>query len=143
MTDENVVVPSNSLVSELREQAALVDRVYADELMRKAAEEIERLRAERDEYARCLDGSVDCAQEKLRLRDLLSRLEPCINGCRRLNQPAIETSDEPSVIGGKPAPMPTVDDAIAAHVRQIQILCDESGRDPAQWLNDWTAGGCL
>jgi hypothetical protein len=37
-------------------------------LMEDAAAEIERLRAERDEFARCLDGGVDCAAEKLKLR---------------------------------------------------------------------------
>jgi len=36
--------------------------------MRWAAEQIEQLTEERDEYARCLDGGVDCAQEKISLR---------------------------------------------------------------------------
>jgi DNA-binding MarR family transcriptional regulator len=40
-------------------------------LLLEAATEIERLRAERDKYARCLNGGVDCAQEKLRLRACL------------------------------------------------------------------------
>lgn len=56
---------------------------------------------------------------------------------------AEETADEPPVMGGTPAPMPTTDEAIAAHVRQIQMLCDASGRDPAQWLSDEATGGCL
>lgn len=32
-------------------------------------------------------------------------------------------------------------DAIEAHVRQIQQLCDYSNLDPTQWLNDYTAQG--
>lgn len=36
--------------------------------------------------------------------------------------------------GAGPAPMPTALEAIEAHVRQIQILCDATGRDPAEWL---------
>jgi hypothetical protein len=52
-----------------------------------------------------------------------------------------ETSDEPPVLGAGPglAPMPTAAQAIEAHVRQIQILCDEAGLDPCEWLNDQTA----
>jgi len=31
--------------------------------------------------------------------------------------------------------------AITSMVRQIQIICDEYGYDPAEWLNDETAQG--
>ena len=45
-------------------------------------------------------------------------------------------SPEPSVMGaGKGIPpMPTVAEAIEAHVRRIEILCDAANLDPAQWL---------
>lgn len=58
--------------------------------------------------------------------------------------PSVKSDDDLSVMGGAshPAPMPSVDDAIAAHVREIQILCDFYGRDPTQWLNDCAAQGC-
>lgn len=56
---------------------------------------------------------------------------------------SVETSDEPPVMGavGGVAPMPTALEAIEAHVRQIQIICDATGNDPTQWLNDETAQG--
>ena len=56
-----------------------------------------------------------------------------------------KAGDEPPVIGSGAgtAPMPTTLDAIAAHVREIQILCDASGVDPTEFLSDTAAGGCL
>lgn len=45
-------------------------------------------------------------------------------------------ADEPSVLGGGCGvpPMPTVTDAIEAHIRQIEQLCDAANVDPSQWL---------
>lgn len=33
------------------------------------------------------------------------------------------------------SPIPTAVDVIETHVRQIQILCDATGRDPTEWLS--------
>src|SRR6185312_6280438 len=51
--------------------------------------------------------------------------------------------DEPPVMGagGGLPPMPTALEAIQAHVRQIQTLCDATGRDPTEWLSDNAAQG--
>jgi len=55
---------------------------------------------------------------------------------------ADETSEPPVMgAGGGLSPMPTALEAIEAHVRQIQILCDETGRDPTEWLSDNAAQG--
>lgn len=49
-----------------------------------------------------------------------------------------ETSDEPPVMGGTPAPMPSAVDAINAHVREIEIICDAAGLDPNEFLSERT-----
>jgi len=54
-----------------------------------------------------------------------------------------DETDEPPVMGagGGLPPMPTALEAIQAHVRQIQALCDATGRDPTEWLSDNAAQG--
>jgi hypothetical protein len=64
-------VPSNHRVSAFT-AAEWMSVGLVDKLVPLA--DYERLHAERDEYARCLDGGVDCAQEKLRLRAALATL---------------------------------------------------------------------
>ncbi len=150
MSADSTICPHGGL----RRQCGLCER--DDEIARLR----DQLRLANVDVALLLAQSTDSDVENQALRAAMTRAHGVIRNCvtagvlrADLNQfladeadyagAPDETSDEPPVIGGKPAPMPTVDDAIAAHVRQIQILCDESGRDPAQWLNDWTAGDCL
>jgi hypothetical protein len=79
-------------------------------------------------YEGCWKDHWPCLTEKL--LDHIGRMQP------------VETDEPPMMgAGGGLPPMPTALEAIEAHVRQIQILCDETGRDPTEWLSDNAAQG--
>lgn len=59
----------NDICAQLREQAPLVDRMYADQLMRDATKEIERLTRERDD---AIAERVQETKEANRLRDVVT-----------------------------------------------------------------------
>ena len=65
------ITSNDKLIAELREQAPLVDRGYADQLMRAAADEIER----RDQQLKeATDHEVEYMREIERLRAALERI---------------------------------------------------------------------
>ncbi len=73
---EKEAIPSNEQLSRLARSNEYLgkDRDQLREIILDRDEEIERLSVENTELRRCLDGGVDCAKEKLRLRAALKSL---------------------------------------------------------------------